>query len=1548
MVANKVSRFQSAFSRSIVVTILASIRGLYGYELDSQQTLSESFSWRQIQSEFISTGILKRDKPIEFKQENRVCGDKSVLNNLSSYVPYVLSFAEVAQGQFFTDKSHFFHVGELFLWTNIDASSDNSSSSIVVPLKQDSEETKVLSNYALKDANHGLAFCYKSSSNGDADEQGNLGFIGLAFLGTGGRTGLSFSSLKSREDGAAIYSDKDVIFENLREKLVFNECETQTNGGGVGAQSIVVNNCSDVSLTYCKSQLDLLSSHQETDLSRGGGAIHASCSQGTYLKSSFPNGSIILSNNDGVVLIEGNHADKANGGALACSHFTCSANHKDIFCLKNQALSGGVISSEQVIDIYGNVGFLEFTENAALISTSTGTSTLLGGGVLASGEEINLCNNSRLHCCKNSSQSYGGAFVSKNIKIVENVGDFLFKSNSANLSGGAISSQNMVEIQNNFGSLIFEKNEAQYGGGAVHCYASVTSQESSETSQQYGEIKILNNSGDVSFISNTNKLDAATVPNYMGGGALYGDSIVVAGNRGSVAFSKNSMIQPVSSSTHLGGGAIFAHNDVVISGNSGSLRFSCNYGNTRSTPTQSTPAIEASESSANTESANTATSSTEADTSSTVSNNEAAQLMDLGIQGGGAIFAKKIVIQNNSGEVDFSENCMNIQEDYRQKSDIIGGGALLGTDEVHISNNANLVFSSNYMLGGSASGGAILSKIVDLSSNQGMCFMHNSSLSLGGAVCSLNALNVDNNKQDISFIANRTKIAGGALASAEGCVSLSANEGIIEFKNNGMLGSSDSENYSGGGAIFAKQRVDISKNSCSVSFLGNNAGNFGGAILTGCMESHQEDEKNVVTLSGNDSKVVIKENSGDVIFSGNSVLNHNSTNEFGGGAICTQDLVIQKNSGLVAFYNNYAPTGGAVRICEKGTVVLEASEGDILFQGNRNSSDLSDGLYFAGKESSLIDVSASKNHSVCFSDAIIFEDLTLRRTNSEHSDILKDPTLRLNSKSAEDSVEHTGIIRFSSATSKIPQVAVLESGTLALSGQAQLWLCGLKQGEGSKILLASGTVLGIFEPLKESENSNSEGLNSPSAKFPYSMDTTNENDQLNEEKLLMDVSSFDIDLASFVSEPGTTPLPPQIVIPKGTVIGSGALDLTLIDTAGIGYENHALLNKETDIALITFKTDLTESVDANHVLESLKVNVSVPEITESTYGHTGYWSDPQVVHGKLMINWKPTGYKLNPEKSGAIVLNTLWGQYEILRALKQQQMSHNITLQRMEMDYSTNIWGSAMGTFLNCATIAQIDGFNHRSGGYALGLDTQLIEDFLIGGSFAQFFGYTDSQSYASRSEQNGYLGSAYMSIFSGSWLFKGMFIYSDVHNHLTTTYSSDLGKSQGSWNSRGILADANVNYRYIINSRRLISSLVSAFVPFAGAEYSYIELPTFSEIGSEARTFAEGNLQNVSVPVGVSLEHNYSRGQRSEVNSLRVSYAFDVYRQQPHVLVNLPVASYSWEGVGSNLSRKSMKAQFNNDTEWNSYFSTFLGMSYEWREHVVAYGINGGARLIF
>lgn len=190
------------------------------------------------------------------------------------------------------------------------------------------------------------------------------------------------------------------------------------------------------------------------------------------------------------------------------------------------------------------------------------------------------------------------------------------------------------------------------------------------------------------------------------------------------------------------------------------------------------------------------------------------------VRGGGAIFAKKIIIQDNSKDVAFSDNSMNIQDNDIQKSNILGGGALFGMDEVHICNNANLIFSNNYVCGETGSGGAILSQAIDLSKNQGMEFLRNTSLNLGGAVCALHgALNVSDNAHDVSFISNKTKIAGGALASAEGHIFLHRNQGSVEFKNNGMLRPSENgDSYSGGGAIFAKQGVDIRENIQSISF----------------------------------------------------------------------------------------------------------------------------------------------------------------------------------------------------------------------------------------------------------------------------------------------------------------------------------------------------------------------------------------------------------------------------------------------------------------------------------------------------------------------------------------------------------------------------------------------------------------------------------------------------------------------------------------------------------------------------------------------------------
>ncbi|MEF9519762.1 polymorphic outer membrane protein middle domain-containing protein [Chlamydia crocodili] len=1542
MVAKKVSRFpKSTFSHSVVLAILVSTgmisnnHRLYGYEPVSEAFLNNPPLKTQLET--TSAGIFKKEKSSdtqEPKKENKeaeVHIDTSVIHDASSCVTKILG-AEAGQRQHLVDVSTLFETLEPLSWKNVDTELSTSSENVSTVGSEGSQANR---KYSIDDPKQGLAFCYRNLSGHPAD-QTTPGFLGIALVGTGPKSGLSFSNLRSIGAGAAVYSDEDVVFEHLKERLLFDGCESLAGGGAVSGRSIAVNGCHDVTIVSCKTDLDLIYSGEIADFSQGGGAFNAHKVHGESHKSRFPSGEIIFLDNSGSLLVDGNHADKANGGAIACGNFVCSVNRGDVHYIGNHALSGGAISSLQSIDFVGNVGSIEFLDNHAL--TSPQGSTFLGGGALASGERISFLNNGGIHCFKNTSKSSGGALLSRNVRIVENVGNSWFKENSAEVVGGAISSQNQVEIGQNFGNITFEGNTSKFGGGAIHCLlAEQPYTNSDEALYGSGDIKIIDNSGAINFESNENLLESQETHSHLGGGALYGSNILISGNIGDITFSKNTAGQCESDSTCIGGGAIFANEGVKITDNSGAIAFSYNKGKILPLPT--VPA-----------------SSEEESASSTPLKSPP---VDLGIRGGGAIFAKHIEIEDNAAALSFSDNFMEIRDSKAQKEQPLGGGALFGIDRVSLQNNMELAFTNNHVSGENSSGGAILSKVVTISDNGRVQFIRNYSKFLGGAVCALgDALSIKNNESSVSFIGNRTVTAGGAIASAEGDILISRNLGKVEFKDNLVFGDPYVDNleegqvntvghHSGGGAVFAKTSVIIRENENKVLFSGNSSGCFGGAILTGSLAPEYQEPFASKVVSDN-TKVIITENIGDVIFSGNSTTasKHPEHNLFGGGAIYTQDLVINKNTGSVAFYNNYAPTGGAVRISEKGTVILEALGGDIVFQGNRNSEDISNGLYFAGKESKLVEVSAAGENTVNFSDAIVFEDLTLRKSSVYHEDILNTPTLILNSKAKDDSeVSHSGNIRFAYATSKIPQVALLESGTLILSDKAQLWLCGLKQERGSEILLSAGTVLRIFDPNAKP----TEKPESPSARSYYSAYDSGRNP---DEKTLADISVIGVDLASFIaSDDEITPQPPQIIVPKGTTIGSGSLDLNLIDSAGMGYENHALLNKEADITLLSFKSAsaVSDIPDLDHSLEELHVKVSVPTITEDTYGHMGKWSDPQVINGKLMINWKPTSYKLNPEKDGSIVLNTLWGQYGDLRALKQQQLAHNITAQRIELDFSTNIWGSGMGTFSNCATIAKIDGFTHRAGGYALGLDTQLIEDFLIGGSFAQLFGYTDSQSYSSRSDQGGYLGSGYVGIFAGSWLFKGMFIYSDIHNDLNTTYPTpNIGRSKGSWNSRGILADAHVDYRHIVNSRRFISSIVSAVVPFVEAEYVYIDFPAFTEIGSEARTFAEGHLQNVAIPFGITLEHNYSRGQRSEVNSLSFSYALDVYRQAPAVLINLPAASYSWDGIGSDLSRKSMKAQFSNDTEWNSYFSTFLGFTYEWREHTISYDLNGGMRLIF
>lgn len=158
---------------------------------------------------------------------------------------------------------------------------------------------------------------------------------------------------------------------------------------------------------------------------------------------------------------------------------------------------------------------------------------------------------------------------------------------------------------------------------------------------------------------------------------------------------------------------------------------------------------------------------------------------------------------------------------------------------------------------------------------------------------------------------------------------------------------------------------------------------------------------------------------------------------------------------------------------------------------------------------------------------------------------------------------------------------------------------------------------------------------------------------------MVDIHTISVDLASFSSsqQEGTVEAP-QVIVPGGSYVRSGELNLELVNTTGTGYENHALLKNEAKVPLMSFvaSSDEASAEISNLSVSDLQIHVATPEIEEDTYGHMGDWSEAKIQDGTLVINWNPTGYRLDPQKAGALVFNALWEEGAVLSALKMHAL----------------------------------------------------------------------------------------------------------------------------------------------------------------------------------------------------------------------------------------------------------------------------------------------------
>ncbi|WP_213318123.1 autotransporter domain-containing protein [Chlamydiifrater volucris] len=1496
---------------------------------------------------------------------------------------------------------------------------------------------------------HGLAFC-NTKSVLEKEVQSNCTVNGVVFSGKSKSDGLLFSNLKAKKGGAAVYSDADVIFENLQRGLTFSGCESSESGGAVAANNITVKGCNGITLTKNKTSLSPSSQESESgsaltalvkkvspkdDLELGGGAFWAGEGLSLPNKEKIDpqdeseqqprSGSIQFSGNSGTILVSQN-TSTVNGGAMAAKTILFDSNIGNIDFSGNTAdFSGGAISSSSSITFLNNKGGISFSEN--LSCKGSGNAPVKGfGGAIASSEIMFSKNNGDIVFLGNKSGviedgegqeaitqalGSGGAISSQKCSFESNLGKVSFSDNTSSHFGGAIFSKEQVLGKGNLGKIEFSKNQARGSGGAVYCYPDSLSEVANVLKVLSEEQKIVN--GRVTFLSNESGVSFSENSSKKKGGAIYAQG---------VSFSKNSGISFLRNTSVIAGGAIhcehlplasdrsedsdLSEGDVVFSENLGGIVFEGN-----SVRVSSEKVVDGS--------------------------------ISLGKIGGGAVWCKNFKLLNNKGICLFENNSLSDEDDSVGK--IAGGGGVYGADSVSISGNMKgVVFSNNSVTGKSVSGedkaplgylrlktdsskslsksaspvglqnpfggGAVSAGSFVLSGNKGDCSFSNNKVSNsgdsilsgdqkvhsgGGAVLAKKSVSLEGNERIIfSYnIASGGKSLGGAILSSQ--VSLTGNQRII-FDSN-------SSGYGGGAIYSAGGGVSISENT-EVIFSNNYSGTSGGAILldakvlSGDVDSFpsnvaQSVESKDVVLE----KLLISNNFGPVTFSNNyttEVFTETSPGDsktdpysvdtltkFGGGVAFLKDLEVSGNKDVLFLFNK-SDKGGAFYVRDHGTVSLSADYGNIVFQGNRELGGASDCIFLEGSSSKITKLRAREGHAVQFFDAIIFENTSNRDTSSGGvGQILssENPSLSINSPDSNSPNLYTGVVQFGGGITKIPQKARLEAGGLVVSN-GELWLQGLDQVSGSYVQLSANTVFGQMSTSPETNTVTGSGT--PSSLSPVSSSYNKKQvftssvsaSSAAEANVQQEISpgfnltELRVDLASF-SKDST---PPRVVIVPATQSGSSSVNLltqneggpnlkfVLVDSSGESMEGkHDLFSDNSNIQFVEFmkkgengnleSTNIPGSGNGNFVTFSLGQGLD-----KGQYGYQGTWDVKSLTNGSVQVQWTRTGYSLNPNKDGSVVANGLWSQYTDARGIKGQIFHNHVTDQRMEMDFFTNVWGAGLGQFVNSVVVGDVDGFVHRAGGYVLGMDTEIIQDFLVGGSFAQTFGYTDSRLHSIRCSERGYIGSVYAGIShygrgSGTWMFKGAVLYGNIGNDMSVDYGSNLGVSKGSWSDHSLLASVRVDRKKFSNSRSFSSAMITAWAPFVEVEYAFIDQMPFLEVGgTQVRDFEKGKLQNLAVPMGITFENYYSRGTKSESLSFSVAYSPDAYRRNPKGSATVVEAKHSWITRGCKWPRHAVRCRLDNNTEWNESLGTYISFEYEGRRHVASYNFSGGARLIF
>lgn len=276
-----------------------------------------------------------------------------------------------------------------------------------------------------------------------------------------------------------------------------------------------------------------------------------------------------------------------------------------------------------------------------------------------------------------------------------------------------------------------------------------------------------------------------------------------------------------------------------------------------------------------------------------------------------------------------------------------------------------------------------------------------------------------------------------------------------------------------------------------------------------------------------------------------------------------------------------------------------------------------------------------------------------------------------------------------------------------------------------------------------------------------------------------------------------------------------------------------------------------------------------------------------------VLEWNPeTGVltfsgKLNTAAAGglagqdaALLADTLWSSVSSVASFARTANEQG----RMAGVRSSRLWGAGLGYFTSMGTENSLSGFSYQGGGYAVGADTAVTGDVVLGAAFGQMFGTHKSDNSLLSDKQRSFMFALYgnmrKELAKGNTLnLSGYFSYGSV-DHTARTHVGGSGQTPGraSW-------DDNVYAFGLLANWDIAASDTFTVSPYTGITYMYgTQGPIEETFDGGSRSFGNGGLQSWCVPVGVTLKSvcALSNGQ-ALLPELSVAYVGDIARRNPY-----------------------------------------------------------------